>query len=148
MKKSELNSSMIFKLRCGALCVLLDNFINKDKSFYDKECISEGFNSGIMPLLNIEENLAHTFDEDYNIIAIKQHDSCSSALCDVLTDNEPEEWDWIRDEEEDVESKVENTIQNITINITIDSKMDINDFVKELTSKMKNMKNMKNMANY
>ena len=44
---------------------------------------------------------------------------------------------------EDVEekSKVENTVQNITINITIDSKMDINDFMKELSSKMKNISN-------
>ena len=42
---------------------------------------------------------------------------------------------------EKVVPEVENVIQNITINITIDSKTDINDFVKELSSKMKNLGN-------
>ena len=35
----------------------------------------------------------------------------------------------------------ENTVQNITINITIDSKMDINNLMRELSSKIKNISN-------
>ena len=66
------------------------------------------------------------------------------VLSQVLCNREPKEWDWVEEiEKEDVEeeSKVENTVQNITINITIDSKMDINDLMRELSSKIKNISN-------
>jgi len=42
---------------------------------------------------------------------------------------------------EKVVPKIKNTVQNITINITIDSKMDINDLMRELSSKIKNISN-------
>jgi len=65
------------------------------------------------------------------------------VLSQVLCDREPKEWDWVEEVKKDVEeeSKVENTVQNITINITVDSKMDIDDFMKKLSSKMKNISN-------
>jgi len=62
--------------------------------------------------------------DDYDIVAIKQRNSCVRVIADVLEGEEPKEWDWVEDVEkveEETKTEVENIIQNITINITIDS---------------------------
>jgi len=141
MKKSQLNSSMLFKMRNGVLFALLSD-IEGDLIFYDKIDIEEGYSGDGILLDDFDDDLSPD-DDDFDIIAIKQLSSCVKVISNVLGNNEPEEWDWVEEVEKDVEEepKVENTVQNITINITIDSKMDINDFVNELSSKMKNISN-------
>jgi len=145
IKKSELNSSMLFKMRNGNLCVLLETI--NDMVFYKRQEIIDGSYSGQISLNDYDDNILiigdqYESDLEYEIVAIKQCQSCTEALRLVVISTEPEEWDWVEEIEKDVEeSKVENTIQNITINITIDSKMDINNFVNELSSKMKNIGN-------
>jgi len=143
MKKSELNSSMLFKMRDEKIYALLPDHEN-DLVFYDVEDINAGYTEGTVFFNDICDDLEHCDDSNYDIMAIKQYESCVEVLSQVLCNREPKEWDWVEEiEKEDVEeeSKVENTVQNITINITIDSKMDINDFVRELSSKIKNISN-------
>ena len=41
MKKSDLNSSMLFKMRCGDLCVLLAN--SDGMIFYNDNDIRQGY---------------------------------------------------------------------------------------------------------
>jgi len=123
MKKSELNSSMLFKMRDGDLCALLDD-IENGKMFCNKEDIQQGYSSYCISINDYDEDLSPE-DEAYDIVAIKQLNTCVKVIADVLSDTEPEEWDWVEKGEKvdkDVEEpKVENTVQNITINITIDS---------------------------
>jgi len=127
MKKSELNSSMLFKMRDGNLCVLLETI--NDKVFYKRQEIIDGSYSGQISLNDYDDNVLiigdqYESDLEYEIVAIKQCQSCTEALRLVVISTEPEEWDWVEETEteKDVEEqKVENTVQNITINITIDS---------------------------
>ena len=140
MKKSDLNSSMLFKMRDGDLCALLDD-VDNGKMFCNKEDIQLGYSSYCVSINDYDEELSSEGD-DYDIVAIKQLDSCVRVVCDVLDENELEEWDWVEEVEKEVEEqKIENVAQNITINITIDSKMDINELMRELSSKMKNIGN-------
>jgi len=140
MKKSQLNSSMLFKMRDGDLCALLsdseDNMI-----FNNKEDIKQGYSSYFITLNDYDEELSSEGD-DYDIVAIKQYDSCMRVVHCILEGEEPEEWNWVEEVEKDVEEpKIKNTVQNITINITVDPNMNINDFMKELSSKWKNISN-------
>ena len=138
MKKSDLNSSMLFKMRNGDLCVLLED--NDDaKVFCNENDIQQGYSSNCVTIEDYDDDLSSEGD-DYDIVAIKQLDSCVRVISDVLEDNEPKNWDWVEEVEKE-ESKVENNNQNITINITIDSKIDINDLMRELSSKIKNVSN-------
>jgi len=139
MKKSELNSSMLFKMRDGKLYVLLPDH-EEDLVFYDVDDINAGYSEGTVILYDLYDNLGHCDNDDYHIISIKQYDSCVEVLSKVLCNQEPKTWDWVEEVEKE-ESKVETTVQNITINVTIDSKMDINDFINELSSKLKNVSN-------
>jgi len=146
MKKSDLNSSMLFKMRNGNLCVLLETI--NDMVFYKRQEIIDGSYSGQISLNDYDDNILiigdqYESDLEYEIVAIKQCQSCTEALRLVVISTEPEEWDWVEEIEKSVEEepKVENAIQNITINITIDSKMDINDLMRELSSKIKNISN-------
>ena len=134
MKKSDLNSSMLFKMRNSNLYALLSD-IEGNLIFYDKIDIAEGYSGDGILFDDYSDNLFQDESNDYDIVAIKQRNGCAIVISDVLNSNEPEEWDWV--EEVEKELKVENTIQNITINITVDSKMDINDFMNKLSSKMK-----------
>ena len=146
MKKSQLNSSMLFKMRDGDLCALLDDV--EGKVFCNKEDIKQGYSDYRISINDYDEDLSSDGD-DYDIVAIKQLDSCVRVVCDVLDENEPNVWDWVEvkkdndveDDKSDNESK--NVVNNITINITIDSKMDINDLMRELSSKIKNISNFK-----
>ena len=144
MKKSDLNSSMLFKMRNGNLCVLLETI--NDMVFYKRQEIIDGSYSGQISLNDYDDNILiigdqYESDLEYEIVAIKQCQSCTEALRLVVISTEPEEWDWVEEVEKVEEVKVENTVQNITINITIDSKMDINNLMRELSSKIKNISN-------
>ena len=125
MKKSDLNSSMLFKMRNGNLCVLLETI--NDMVFYKRQEIIDGSYSGQISLNDCDDNILIIGDQyepdlEYEIVAIKQCQSCTEALRLVVISTEPEEWDWVEEVEKDVEEpKVENVVQNITINITIDS---------------------------
>ena len=145
MKKSDLNNSMLFKMRDGDLCALLDD-IEGNMIFNNQEDIKQGYSSYFITLNDYDEELSSDGD-DYDIVAIKQLDSCVRVVCDVLDENEPEEWDWVEDvkEENDVEddksdneSKNENNVvNNITINITVDSNEDPANFLKQLNDALK-----------
>jgi hypothetical protein len=140
MKKSELNSSMLFKLRDERLCALLDDAY-KQKTFYDKEDIKEGDYGGLVSLEDFDDNMLSCGDEDYDIIAIKQLNSCVKVLSVILSDKEPEEWDWVKEVEEPLEeTKVENIVQNITINITIDPNTKMEDIIAQLNKNFEKMK--------
>ena len=120
MKKSELNSSVLFKMRDGDLYALLDD-VESNKVFCNKEDIKQGYSDYGISINDYDEDLSPE-DEAYDIVAIKQRNSCVKVIADVLSDTEPEKWDWVEVTEKDVEEqKVENIVQNITINITIDS---------------------------
>ena len=121
MKKSDLNSSMLFKMRNDVLYALLSD-IEGNLIFYDKIDITEGYSGDGILLDDYNNDLFQDDSDDYNIVAIKQRNGCARVISDVLNSNEPEEWDWVEEVEKDVEEpKVENVVQNITINITIDS---------------------------
>jgi len=139
MKKSDLNSSMLFKMRNDVLYALLPD-IEENLIFYDKIDIAEGYSGDGILFDDYNDDLSQG-ESDYGIVAIKQRNTCVKVIADVLGDEEPEKWDWVEDKDDNDESKVENTIQNITINITVDPNMDINDFIKELSSKWKNVRN-------
>jgi len=125
MKKSDLNSSMLFKMRNGNLCVLLETI--NDMVFYKRQEIIDGSYSGQISLIDYDDSILiigdqYESDLEYEIVAIKQCQSCTEALQLVVISTEPEEWDWVEEVEKvEEETKVENVIQNITINITIDS---------------------------
>ena len=129
MKKSDLNSSMLFKMRDGDLCALLSDS-EGNMIFNNQEDIKQGYSDYFITLDDFDEELSSEGD-DYDIVAIKQLNTCVKVVYYILEGEEPKEWDWVEEVEKDVEeSKVENTVQNITINITIDSKMDINDLMR------------------
>jgi len=125
MKKSELNSSMLFKMRDGDLCVLLDDF-EGNRIFYNKYDIEQGYSDNHVTIDDFDEDLSSEGD-DYDIVAIKQYYSCVKAIYNVLEEKEIKEWDWV-EEVEKKEDKVEESqtpvIHNITINLTIDSNND------------------------
>ena len=145
MKKSQLNSSMLFKMRDGDLCALLDD-IENGKMFCNKEDIQLGYSSYCISINDYDEELSSEGD-DYDIVAIKQLDSCVRVVCDVLDENEPEEWDWVEEVEKendaendksDNESKNEkNVVNNITINITVDANDDPTYFLKQLNDALR-----------
>ena len=138
MKKSELNSSMLFKMRDGDLCALLDD-VESNKVFCNKEDIQQGYSSYHVSIEDYNEDLSSEGD-DYDIVAIKQRNSCVRVIADVLEDEEPTEWDWVEEVEKEVEDpKVENVAQNITINITIDSKYDIDNIMCQIENSIRNL---------
>jgi len=122
MKKSDLNSSMLFKMRDGDLCVLLSDY-EGNNIFCNQNDLKQGYSDYFITLDDFDEELSSEGD-DYDIVAIKQRNSCVRVIADVLEGEEPKEWDWVEDVEkveEETKTEVENIIQNITINITIDS---------------------------
>ena len=119
MKKSDLNSSMLFKMRDGDLCVLLSD-VEGNEIFYNKEDIQQGYSDYGVSITDYDEDLTPE-DEAYDIVAIKQRNTCVRVIADVLEDEEPKEWDWVEEVEKVEEPEVENVVQNITNNITIDS---------------------------
>ena len=127
MEKSDLNSSMVFKLRNLGLCVLLDKKSNEEKAFYDKELIEKGYSGGLAEFVTYDLTLKNRYDEDYDIVAIKQYSDCVKAISVVLKSEEPDVWDWV-EEVEKVEDNTEESqtpiINNITVNITVDSSND------------------------
>jgi len=138
MKKSQLNSSMLFKMRDGDLCALLDD-VENGKVFCNKEDIQQGYSSYCVSINDYDEELSSEGD-DYDIVAIKQLDSCVRVVCDVLEGDEPTEWDWVEEVKKEVEDpKVENTVQNITINIAIDSKYDIDNIMCQIENSIRNL---------
>ena len=143
MKKSDLNNSMIFKLRGRGLCVLLDRHDNNRQVFYNQGLINTGSVGGQSSMEDYSEDLLtfgnYSSVREYDIIAIKQCKSCTEAINMVLNDKEPEKWDWI-EEVEKAEPIIENIIQNFTINISIDSKTNIEDFVAKLKDNFDKMK--------
>jgi len=139
MKKSELNSSMLFKMRDGDLCVLLSD-LEGNMIFNSQEDIKQGHSSYAISLNDYDEDLSPE-NEAYDIVAIKQRNACVRVIADVLGDNEPEEWDWVEGVE-NKEPKVEETktpiINNITINLTLDANNnDPAHFLKQLNDAIK-----------
>jgi len=125
MKKSELNSSMLFKMRDGDLCVLLED-IEGSKVFCNKYDIEQGYSDNHVTIDDFDEDLSSEGD-DYDIVAIKQRNSCVRAIYDVLEERSIKEWDWVEDakkEESIVEEPQTPVIHNITINLTLDSNND------------------------
>ena len=104
MKKSDLNSSMLFKMRDGDLCALLSDS-EGNMIFNNQEDIKQGYSDYFITLDDFDEELSSEGD-DYDIVAIKQYDSCVRVIADILEDNEPKNWDW-QEEVEKEEPKVE-----------------------------------------
>jgi len=127
MNKSDLNSSMLFKIRNFGLCVLLERNSDNNLVFYDKDRIKNGDSGGVSSLNDYDNNLMFNLgfnSKQFDIIAIKQYDSCTQAINMVLNDKEPKKWDWIEEDNQNNSPEEEaNTpiINNITINITVDS---------------------------
>jgi len=99
VKKSDLNSSMVYKLRNLGLCVLLDKKSNKEQAFYNKNSIEGGYSGGLAELITYDSMLKNRYGEDYDVVAFKQYSDCVKALSIVLNNKEPEEWDWVEDVE-------------------------------------------------
>ena len=137
MNKSDLNSCMLFKFRDGRLCALL-NDENNELFFYDINCISTGVDA-VMALDDINDELMLTENNitSHDIIAIKQFSSSVAVISHVLEDEEPEEWDWVREEERKKDKSDHN--KNISINITlnIDPNVDIDKVMYQLDNKLK-----------
>jgi len=104
--------------------------------FYDVDDINAGYTEGTVFLYDLYENLGHCDNDDYDIVAIKQYESCVEVLSKVLCNREPKEWDWVEEVEKE-EPKVEEpqipVINNITINLTLDSdSFNPENFLKQL----------------
>lgn len=134
MKKSELNGSMLFKMRNDRLCALLMDY-EGDFILYDKDDITSGYSEGTIMFEDYDDELDSPSSRDYDIMSIKQRNSCVRVISDVLNDISVDDWDWTR-EIKKPEPKPENTVQNITINISIDSKMNIDDIFAELNKSL------------
>jgi len=142
MKKSELNSSMLFKMRDNKLYALLPDHEN-DLVFYDVEDINSGYTEGTVFFNDTCNDLEHCDDSNYDIIAIKQYVSYVEVLSQVLCDREPKEWDWVEEVEKEEELKESQTpvINNITINLTLDSNIDDPaNFLKQLNDALEKLK--------
>jgi hypothetical protein len=137
MNKSDLNSSMLFKMRCGDLCVLLDD-MDGGKIFCNYEDIEQGYSSYLISLNDYDEKLSPEGD-DYDIIAIKQRNTCVRVVSDVLNDREPENWDWVEEIKDKSEEEANTPIvNNITINITVDpSNNDPEQIIKQINDAIK-----------
>jgi hypothetical protein len=108
MKKSDINSSMLFKMGNGDRCVLLQKTnINEDTKkiehediFYDQSDIENGKKYGISNLENYNEDLELVgfYDNSYNIVAIKQYYSIPQALLALSMKDYNHFWDWERKE--------------------------------------------------
>jgi len=141
MKKSQLNSSMLFKMRDGDLCALLSDS-EGNMIFNNQEDIKQGYSDYFITLNDYDEDLSSEGD-DYDIVAIKQRNSCVRVIADVLEGDEPTEWDWVEvkkdndveDDKSDNESK--NVVNNITINITVDANDDPANFLKQLNDALR-----------
>ena len=137
MNKSELNTSMLFKLRDDGLCVLLDRKDDNLQVFYNKERIINGHKGGISSLnydYNSELQFNGTYTHGFDIVAIKQYDSCSQAIHMVLNDQEPEEWNWVEKVEKEIEEEIPTSIvYNMTFNITVDPKVDTKESLQKLS---------------
>jgi len=123
-------------MRDGDLCALLDD-IENEKMFCNKEDIQLGYSDYEISINDYDEDLSPE-DEAYDIVAIKQLNTCVKVIADVLDENEPEEWDWVEEVEKE-DPKVENVAQNITINITIDSKYDIDNIMCQIENSIRNL---------
>ena len=145
MKKSELNSSMLFKMRDGDLCVLLSD-IKGNNIFCNQNDLKQGYSDYFITLDDFDEELSSEGD-GYDIVAIKQRNSCVRVIADVLEGEEPKEWDWVEEVEKNVDVEVDksdnesknekNVVNNITINITIDSDGDPVNFLKQLNDALR-----------
>ena len=137
MKKSQLNSSMLFKMRDGDLCALLDD-VENGKVFCNKEDIQQGYSSYCVSINDYDEELSSEGD-DYDIVAIKQLDSCVKVIAAVLDDKEPKNWDWVEETKKEEEDCKFN-IGNLTLNITIDPndiKSSVEEFMNQLSKMVK-----------
>lgn len=99
MNKLNINASMLFKIRQGDMVVLLSRHTSDEDVFYNKQHLGSSYSGGMMSLVQMRDDLTHSWwkKSGYDIIAIKQYDSQSQALCQLLSKIEPE-WDWVREE--------------------------------------------------
>ncbi len=146
MNKSDLNSSMLFKIKNYGLCVLLERKRDNNLIFCDKNRIKNGNSGGISSLNDYDDNLMFNLgfnSKEFDITAIKQYDSCTQVINMVLNDEEPKEWDWIEEVKENNQNnspEEANTpiVNNITINITVDSSNnDPEQIIKQINNAIK-----------
>lgn len=145
MNKSDLNSSMLFKIRDEGLCVLLNRNGDNFQVFYNKNNIVKGHAWGISSLnddYNNDLKCNHYYTNEFDIISIKQYKSCSEVISMILKDQEPEEWDWVEEIEKPKEEKIEEiknpipAICNVTFNIIVDPTTNTDDLVRELSDEI------------
>lgn len=98
MKKSDINERMLFKLRKGCMVVLLSKY--NTSIFYAKDDLGE--RGGEADLNSYTEDLKNNVaNKDYDIVAVKQYESQSEAIGQLLGNVEPE-WEEI---EEDIQKE-------------------------------------------
>ena len=107
MKKSDINQSMLFKLRDGRLCTLLHSNMWSGLRLFDKKCLNSNTGGAIVALNSLTEDLLHFYKDIniYDIISIKQFAHQVQVLNIIQNENEPEKWDWIRLEHRKPEPK-------------------------------------------
>lgn len=142
MNKSDLNNSMVFKLRGKGLCVLLKD--NNHQTFCNKKDIINGLEDGRFSLLSDYDDVVNKWNcslsnTPYDIIAIKQCKNLLNALRLVLNNQEPDKWDWVEKVKEPVKiiklefPSINDNTQNIIINISIDSKDNMEEIFAQLS---------------
>jgi predicted RNase H-like nuclease (RuvC/YqgF family) len=127
MLKSDLNTSMLVKLRNGGITIVAEN-MHKELSLV----LSTG---NYYSLYDYTNYLFKHHDNNNNnpsdIMAVKNYLSPTSALQSMLTDRPSDlKWDWIREEKSDKEVELENLIN--TLNTQLE---EAKTKLKEITNK-------------
>jgi hypothetical protein len=138
MKKENLNQCMLFKMKNGNLCVLLQRNFNNQlyEVFYNSEYLTKkGQKSGLSKLESYDEKLnsIYTHCSEFDLTAIKQLSSTNEVLYHVLNDIEPDTWDWVRKEENSIDVVIKAAINQESIE-------DIKKSIDELQNKLDNLK--------
>jgi hypothetical protein len=142
MKKEDLNACMLFKMRNKGLCVLLlrdfDGIEYQPyEVFYNLDYLAQNCPSGVSALSSYDNSLINssTYDNDYDIMAIKQLNSTNEVLYYIFNNIEPKSWDWIRKE---------NRTNSIDVMIKANlNQTDINEIkktIEDLQNKLDNLK--------
>lgn len=100
MEKSDLNGSMLFKLRDGRLVVMFERRDTKSTDFYDKNYLNSKNSFSVTDVNKYYDKfLKNSSSSDHDVIAIKQMGSPNVVVYYVLSNIEPDSWDWQEDSE-------------------------------------------------
>jgi hypothetical protein len=115
MKKSDINESMILKLRNGKNCVLLQNL--EGGGFYSINTTHNNFEyvvrfSSYNDNLEKQSCLRKESKGEYDIIAIKKFNLQLYALSNLIKQVDIKDWDWIRNDGK--ETELENLINKLS----------------------------------